>query len=237
MPQLSKEIWFSIFIAILTGGLSIGIIHLWARYGEAIVDTNFLVLPLFLITFIIITVSPYLGPVHFLSKAYKASVDLIDIGSYGVFFYPLALMFSFGTAYMFLVWVQIDWEVLLFAFTGGIMMLMMRGFLRFYYKFITSAGIRWNTFLIGMISGVLSYWMLIRMPEIDLILYPINLSIAYGVFLIGLNLALILSLRKTNFKLINILLMLFFLALLFDIFANKDFESILELNIVKPEYF
>ncbi len=238
--QSSNQFWFPILMAILTAALSVGIIYLGFRYESSVVETPLKAMSFLFITFIVITFFPYLGTAYFLSKTYKASIHYSIIGLHGLFFYPVAVIFSIGPAmliYTFFVCARIDLEVLLFAFTGGLMMLIMRAYLLAHYKFITSASRRWNMFWIGMISGTLFYWIITMIPNADFYSYPIYGFAAYSIFLVGFNIALILSLKEVNFKVINMILMLCFLAFLFDVFVNKRFDPVLYLNIPESEYF
>lgn len=230
-------------MSILTAALSVGLIHFFFQNENELVETFIdiiKVLLLLLITFIGITILPYLTPAYILSKKYKSTSHFMSVGLYGLFFFPVALIFSFAPGifiYIFFVCAKIDLEVLLFAFTGGIMMSIMRGFLHIQYTFPTSSSKRRNIFWVGMISGTLFYWVVVMMPESNFYGYPIAPFIGYSIFLIGFNTTLIFSESNINFKVINIILILCFIAFLLDVFVNQRFEPVLYIDVPESEHF
>lgn len=242
--QLSKKYWLPMLMAILAAVLSVIFVHFSPQYESGIIDdstfSTFKILSLHFTTFIIVAGLPYLAPAYLLSKDYYCSVHFTYIGFYGLFFYPVVVILSLGAAMivdLILSCSRIHLEVLLFALTGGLMMLMMRAFLRIHYDFVTSYAIRWNTFWMGMISGSVFYAILIFFPPIDFLSYPLKEFIAYTVFLVAFNFVLIFSLTERNFHMINVILALCFIAFLFDVFANKRFELILGVDVPESELF
>jgi len=221
-------------MAILTAALSVGLIHLLFQHEHEIVETSanaFKLLSFFLTTFIGVTVLPYLVPAYVLSQRYESTVHFTIVGLYGLFFYTVALIFSLAPGmfvYLIFLSVKVNLEVLLFAFTGGMKMFIMRGLLRTQYNFITSRAIKWNIFLTGVMGGTLVYWILVMMSEYSFYDYRIDQFIAYSVFLIIFNTTLIFSLAKVNFKVVNIILVGCFIAFLLDVFINQRFDPILD---------